>query len=214
MVRTANRRQNGGAALVEFTLVAMLLLPLCLLTLQLALLTATRRVLDVAVVMAARAGTVAHGSEAAIRAALGDALLPLHVTDENDLADDFRAAAAAARAEAGRADRVALRILSPAAVDVLRFPPPAAGPPEVPNEGFDRRANADHSRAAELLAANTLSVELRYCAALVVPVAAPILSGMLRTENDAGFERQCFEQQRIPIRVRATQVMQSAFRAN
>lgn len=196
--------RQRGATLVEFTLaVTLVLLPLALLTLQIALLGVTRRVLDVAVVMAVRAGAADHGSTATMRLELARAMQPLHVTARMHASGDFRPAAAAAIAEVARPDHVALQILSPRV---------AAGARENPNEGFDRRPGADAARNAALLRDNLLTVDLRYCAPMIVPVAASMLAAVLRTDADDPFAARCFQQQRMPMRVRNTQVMQSSFR--
>ena len=199
MVKRCQPRRMRGATMVEFSLaVTLVLLPLCLLTLQLALLGVTRRVLDVAVVMSARAGAADQGRSAAMRMALAQALLPLYVTARNFDTDDYRSAGRAAAEEVERGESVALSVVAPLAVL----------PGGIANEGFDRRANARVGANQALLRRNLLTVDLRYCADMVVPVAAPILATLLRSANDDAFDARCLRAHRMPMQVRNTQVLQ------
>ncbi len=208
-----NRGGQRGATLVEFTLAAILVvLPLCMLILQLSLLTVTRRALDVAVVLTARAGAADHGRAAAMRTTLGEALTPLFVTAP---AGDATAAARDARASVNRADRIELTLLAPTALAQAGLA--VAGPfgLEIPNEGFDRRLGASIGAARVLLDANTLKLNLRYCAPMVVPIAAAIISAIMRSslwgEPPGAFDQRCIAEGRIPLRVVNAQVMQSSF---
>lgn len=203
--RRLPRHAQQGATLVEFSLaVTLIVLPLVLLTLQLSLLAISRRVLDVAVVMSARAGAADRGRVASMRVALAQALLPLHATAANFRSDDYRSAGLAAASEVQRADFVQLTV---------RLPQLAA-PGANANEGFDRRAAASAAQNQRLLDRNLLTIDLRYCAAMIVPIAGPLIAAVLRGQNDDAFDARCYRQGRLPMVVRNTQVMQSTYQGN
>ena len=201
----AARRQRG-VAMIEFALVAILgLLPLVLGILQVSALLVAHDLLSLATFQAARAGSLRGADPGAMQAALARGLLPLYVP----VARDGRVPAAQALAGYGRA---LLEVRTLDALDVLeptrsglRGLLEARGARQVlPNSAIESRPPASQ-------AASVLTVSATHCQPLVVPLVGPALSELLLLTSSpgTGAEARCRAAGRVPLRARASLVLQS-----
>lgn len=144
------RPLQRGAAALEFTLVAALVLLLALGTLEAVRWQLTRQVVHLALLQAARAGATAHADPARIRAAFQQALLPLHAGSGGE--------AGARRRQASAQARIAARVgASPWRIEILR--------PDLPD-----------SRGIFL--ANTLRLRLTYLYRPLLPPLRALLAAL------------------------------------
>ena len=146
----AARPLQRGAAALEFTLVATLVLLLALGTVEAVRWQLTRQVVHLALMQAARAGATAHADPARIRAAFQQALLPLHAGNGGD--------AGARRRQASAQARIAASVgASPWRIEILR--------PDLPD-----------SRGIFL--ANTLRLRLTYLYRPLLPPLRSLLAAL------------------------------------
>lgn len=146
----AARPLQRGAAALEFTLVAPLVLLLALGTVEAVRWQLTRQVVHLALLQAARAGATAHADPARIRAAFQQALLPLHAGNGGD--------AGARRRQASAQARIAASVgASPWRIEILR--------PDLPD-----------SRGIFL--ANTLRLRLTYLYRPLLPPLHALLAAL------------------------------------
>lgn len=144
-----------GAAALEFTLVAALVLLLALGTLEAVRWQLTRQVVHLALLQAARAGATAHADPARIRAAFQQALLPLHAGSGGE--------AGARRRQASAQARIAARVgASPWRIEILR--------PDLPD-----------SRGIFL--ANTLRLRLTYLYRPLLPPLRTLLAALAEADG-------------------------------
>jgi hypothetical protein len=203
-----------GAALVEFNLVALLImLPLLLGIVQIALLVAGYHLLSFAAAEAARAGSVDHARTAAMRDALAEHLLPLHIDLTRigadggplDLIIAARLRAVADAAVFARVDR-----LSPAAADFADHARRIGGRDAIPNDALEHRPDTPGgSGGRSLQQANLLRIQVRYCHALVVPLIDRVLPEILRRLDPLPDHQVCYAAGRVPLRVASSAPMQS-----
>lgn len=146
----AARPLQRGAAALEFTLVATLVLLLALGTVEAVRWQLTRQVVHLALLQAARAGATAQADPARIRAAFQQALLPLHAGNGGD--------AGARRRQASAQARIAASVgASPWRIEILR--------PDLPD-----------SRGIFL--ANTLRLRLTYLYRPLLPPLHALLAAL------------------------------------
>lgn len=151
----AARPFQRGAAALEFTLVAALVLLLALGTLEAVRWQLTRQVVHLALLQAARAGATAHADPARIRAAFQQALLPLHAGSGGE--------AGARRRQASAQARIAARVgASPWRIEILR--------PDLPD-----------SRGIFL--ANTLRLRLTYLYRPLLPPLRTLLAALAEADG-------------------------------
>jgi hypothetical protein len=202
------RNGQRGAALLEFALAMTFgVLPMVLGILQVAALLVAHDVLSLATFQAARQGAMQGGDPHAMRAALARGLLPLYVP----VARDGQVAQAAALKGYGVAlgevtalDR--LTIIAPTRDSLRGLTIRRGGVEVVPNEALE-------SRTPALRAANVLTLEVAHCQPLVVPVVGEAIARGLLLLNAASADAACLAMGRIPVKARATAVMQSDLKA-
>lgn len=196
--------------MIEFALVAILgLLPLVLGILQVAALLVAHDLLSLATFQATRAGTLAGADPAAMQAALARGLLPLYVP----VAHGGQVPATQALAGYGRA---LAEVHALDSVDVLE--PTRAGVGGLLEARGTRQVlpnSAIESRSPAVQAASVLTVSVMHCQPLVVPLVGPALSELLILSSGLGpgevegAEARCRAAGRVPLRARASLVMQS-----
>ncbi|MFO7324834.1 MAG: pilus assembly protein [Pseudomonadota bacterium] len=209
----------AGAAMVEFHVVALFaLLPLCLGTLQLALLMAENHHIDHATFQAARQAAMSGGDTDAARRALAGAAAALFLSGAGEL-DSGNATGRVARAYAAAlADHLRfgrIRILNPTPEAQLDFAGMRAGRRVIPNDNLLYRPHAPGQRSGlTLQQANVLRLEVDWCRPLVVPFVRELLPGLLRRMDLDPWRQYCYSQGRVPIRSAASTPMQSDFRVS
>jgi hypothetical protein len=202
--------------LVEFLIAAMLvLIPLAL----------ARNALNFATMEAARMGSVTGVDRAAMRLALGRALVPLFVpvdvpallagspaAAEGDLQGATRGLARA-MAEALRPDLTRLVIENPSPASFDDFGRIEGGQRVIPNDGLEFE-NPHGARSGQTLRdANVLAVRVRYCRQLFMPLLDRAIPALLRWSFADPVDQWCLAQHRLPIEAHAVVQMQSAARA-
>jgi len=208
---------SRGAALVEFHIVALFaLVPLCLGTLQMALLLVENHHIDHAAFLAARHGAVSHGDLSQIRRAFTQAATILFVQSGTPV-DRANVVARVAMAQATAAADVAayarLRLLAPDANAQSDFAIRRDGYRVIPNDALEHRSTTRGRRSGiSLQEANVLRVEISYCRPMLVPLAGPLLLGTLRVIDHDAWHQRCYAAGRVPLRSEAIAPMQSDFR--
>jgi hypothetical protein len=178
-------------------------LPMVLGLLQVTALLVAHDVLSLATFQAARQGAMQGADVGAMRTALARGLLPLYVPVARDGLVSQAAALkgyGVAQAEVAALDRLA--VIAPTRDSVRGLTIRRAGVEVVPNEALE-------SRPPPLRAANLLTLEVTHCQPLVVPVVGAALAQGLLLLNAATADASCLAIGRIPLKARATMVMQS-----
>lgn len=184
---SATRPSQRGAAALEFTLAAVLVLLLALGTVEAVRWQLTRQIVHLALLQAARAGATAHADPVRIRSAFQQALLPLHAGGGGQ--------AGARRRQANAQARIAARVGAPAwHIEILRPDAQAfrdharpglrtdapAGLPAIDNAyqalQYARRPDLPDSRSIFL--ANTLRLRLTYLYRPLLPPLRALLAGL------------------------------------
>jgi Flp pilus assembly protein TadG len=211
--RAASRREQHGAAVLEFHVVALFaMMPMLLGMLQGSLLMIANHQVDFAAFMAARAGATEGGGEGAIRTAFADALAPMFLgagerNDPDALARRLvqaRLRAATALLAHGR-----IRVLSPTPQAQRELSIGRDGQRVIPNDSLAVRLG--QSGGGGLLDGNLLEIEATWCHPLIVPVARPMLIATMRWLDHEPWHQLCYASDRLPIRSRGIAVMQSDF---
>lgn len=212
-------RRIRGAATIEFYIVALFaLLPLCLGTLQMALLMVENHHIDHATFLAARHGAVKHGDMAEIRRALAMAASPLFVPsgtpmDRGNVVQ--RVATAYATATADIAAYARVRLLTPDQQALADFAMRRDGRQVIPNDALEFRSPARGRRSGiSIQEANVLRIEVNYCRPLIVPFAGPLLLATLRMLDHDLWHQRCYAAGRVPVRSEGVAPMQSDFRVS
>jgi Flp pilus assembly protein TadG len=210
-------RRFQGAAMIEFHIVALFaLLPLCLGTVQMALLMVENHHLDHAAFLAARHGAVMHGDLSEVKKAFARAATPLFVgsgtpLDRGNVAMRVTAAYATATADITAYARV--QLLAPDANARADFAISRDRRQVIPNDALESRSMAPGRRSGlSLQQANVLRLEISYCRPLIVPFAGPLLVGTLRLLDHDLWHQRCYAAGRIPVRSEGVAPMQSDFR--
>ncbi len=203
--------------MIEFHIVALLaLMPLCLGTLQVALLMVENHHLDHAAFLAARTGAVTQGDAGEMRRAFAQAVTPLFIGSVTPLDRSnvvSRVAAAYASATADIAVYGKVRLLAPDAEARADFAIRRSGEQVIPNDALEFRSAAPGRRSGiSLQQANILRVEFTYCRPLIVPFAGPMLLGTLRLLDHDPWHQWCYAAGRVPVRSEGVSPMQSDFR--
>ena len=201
--------------MVEFHIVALFaLLPLCLGTLQLALLMGENHHIDHATFLAARHAAMSQGDVAAARRALASASTVLFVrsgTDRGNATGRVAAAHVAALADQARFARI--RVLNPPGEAQQDFAVQRGDARVIPNDGLEYRSTAAGQRSGMTIQqANLLRLEVGWCRPLIVPFARQLLLGVLRRIDFDPWRQSCYLQGRVPVRSEAALPMQSDFR--
>jgi hypothetical protein len=190
--------------MLEFALTMVFgVLPLVLGILQIAALLVAHDVLTLATFQAARQGTMQGADLAAMRSTLARGLLPLYVPVARDgqvSQTDALKGYGRAYAEVLALDRLA--IVQPTRDSVRGLTVRRAGAEVLPNEALESRPKA-------LRTANLLTLEVAHCQPLVVPVVGPALAEGLALLAGGGRDAACYALGRIPLKARASLVMQS-----
>jgi hypothetical protein len=213
------RSHCGGASIAEFLIAVLLVfLPLALGTLQVALLAVDKDLLNLGATMGARSGAVNHGSRRAIREEVARALIPLYgeaaAMARADSVAPVLTAYGRALADTAQPHVLRVKIRNPTADSFADFEREHYGVRGIPNVHLE---HADSSRVGarshqSLVDANTLSIEVRYCARLIVPLADRMITAVLsRTDPDL-LNQQCYRERRVPISADAVVMMQSEAR--
>jgi hypothetical protein len=200
--------RQRGAALLEFALAMIFgVLPMVLGILQVAALLVAHDVLSLATFQAARQGAMQGGDASAMRSALARGLLPLYVPVARDGQVSQAAALkgyGVALAEVTALDR--LTVVAPTRASVRGLTIRRGGVEVVPNEALE-------SRPPALQAANLLTLEVAHCQPLVVPLVGTALAQGLLLLGPGTTDAACLAIGRIPLKARATLVMQSDLKA-
>lgn len=162
----ASPRQRGAAAL-EFALVMTVLLPAALLAIEAASWQTVRQAAHLALMEAARAGSVSHAHPARMKTAFLDALLPLHGAGAQARPRQARSLQDVARLTNTHPWRI--EILQPDALAFQHYGKPAlrvegaAGLPAIDNDYQDlQHARRSPGAAIDIFQANTLKLRLTY----------------------------------------------------
>ncbi len=203
--------------MVEFHIVALFaLMPLCLGTLQMALLMIENHHLDHAAFLAARHGAVKHGDLSEVKRAFAQAVTVLFVEsgtplDRGNVLPRVAAAYAAATVDIAAYARV--RLLAPDPDARADFAIRRDGQQVIPNDALESRSMAPGRRSGiSLQQANVLRIEISYCRPLIVPFAGPLLLGTLRLLDNDLWHQRCYAAGRVPVRSEGVAPMQSDFR--
>lgn len=203
--------------MVEFHIVALFaLMPLCLGTLQMALLMVENHHLDHAAFLAARHGAVKHGDLSEVKRAFAQAVTVLFVEsgtplDRGNVLPRVAAAYAAATVDIAAYARV--RLLAPDPDARADFAIRRDGQQVIPNDALESRSMAPGRRSGiSLQQANVLRIEISYCRPLIVPFAGPLLLGTLRLLDNDLWHQRCYAAGRVPVRSEGVAPMQSDFR--
>jgi hypothetical protein len=174
----AARRARGQSA-TEFLIVLPVLILLLLGVLQFGLLYQARSVVNHATFLAARAGSLAHGSGTAMRQAFAAGMLPLF-THAPDAAGLATARATAATESAAPLTTFRLLNPTPAAMGdfgVARLDGQAGR--EIPNDTLVyRKSTLGATSGLSVQDANLLQIQVRYCFPLVVPLWNTLIVAM------------------------------------
>lgn len=211
----AHRTPQRGAALVEFTIVALLaLLPLALGVLQVALLYVGKHTLNHATFVAARAGAVGNADRGTIQRYLARGLAPLHaggrvdITPQNVLREGARAYALA-YAEVLRPDRTRLRILNPTTASFADHGRVRDGRLEIPlSVGTEPAAPGPRSGQSRY-DATLLRLRVDYCHPLVVPLVNRVIVATVRRFDPDPFAQVCNAAGRVAVTAHALVQMHS-----
>lgn len=212
-------RYGRGAATLEFQIVALFaLLPLCLGTLQLALLLAENHHIDHAAFMAARRAAMAQGDLDTARNAFAQGALPLLLDSSEEVAEGNLTARVATAYAAVRVDLAAFarfRLISPDADAQSDFAINRDGGRVIPNDALAYRSTQPGQKSGlTVQQANLLRLEVTWCRPLIVPFARELLLGLLRTVDRDAWHNLCYAAGRIPIRSEGISAMQSDFRVS
>lgn len=215
-LRPTRPRDERGAALVEFAIVALLaLLPLTLGILQVALLYVGKHTLNHAAFLAARAGAVANADRATLERYLAKGLAPLHAGGRDDItaANVFRAGARAyalAYAEVLRPDQTRLRILNPTADSFADFARIRDGRVEIPLSTGPAGGPAGPRSGQTHADATLLRLRVDYCHPLIVPIVDRLIVALVRRLNADAFAQACNASGRVVLSAHALVQMHSA----
>ncbi|MEO7774211.1 MAG: TadE family protein [Steroidobacteraceae bacterium] len=209
-----NSRFAGGAALVEFYVVALFaLFPFTMAIMQTAVLLSAKNIVNHATFMAARAGSFEQASKAKMIIALARGLMPLHARSSEEI-------------DAGNAVTISGEAFARSLADTLLFaklqivnPGPAAfddfgerldGVEVIRNDSLEFRDIDEGPRSGlSIQEANVLDIRVRYCQSLVFPIIDRLLVSILR-RIDPSLENQfCYAVRRVPISSRGVVHMQS-----
>ncbi|NIF70372.1 pilus assembly protein [Burkholderia sp. Ap-962] len=170
--RAGTRIRQGGQSLVEFVIVAPVLLFFCFGLLQYALLFQARATLDSATLEAAREGAVNHAELDAMQRGLARGLSPLYAYEANAAG----ASAALARADQAVRDRARIAIINPTREQLDDFgqarydAQSRSTVREIPNELLRyRKTNIGRESGTNIQDANLLKIRVHYCHEMVVP---------------------------------------------
>ncbi|HUG73150.1 MAG TPA: TadE/TadG family type IV pilus assembly protein [Steroidobacteraceae bacterium] len=215
----AGRARSGGVATVEFHIVALFaLLPLCLGTLQLALLMSDNHHIDHAAFLAARRAAMSGGGIESARQAFAQAssLLLVDAASELDAGNVAgRVASAQVLALTDQARFARFRIVSPGVEAQADFALPRGDGRVIPNDGLEYRSRIAGQRSGlTLQQANILHLEVSWCRPLIVPFARELLLGTLRAFDLDPWRQYCYSEGRVPIRSEGITPMQSDFRVS
>jgi hypothetical protein len=213
------RARHCGVATVEFHIVALFaLLPLCLGTLQLALLMSDNHHVDHAAFLAARRAAMSGGNIDSARQAFAQASSLLLIDAATEL-DAGNVAGRVARAQAlalfDQARFARFRIVSPDAEAQADFALRRGDGRVIPNDGLEYRSRSAGQRSGlTLQQANILHLEVNWCRPLIVPFARELLLGALRALDWDPWRQYCYSEGRVPIRSEGITPMQSDFRVS
>lgn len=164
--------------MVEFLVVAPLLLFFCFATVQFVLLYQAKSTLDVAALEAAREGAVNHGSLASMQTGLARGLAPLYARQAT--AEGVQTAQAKAKFDVSNFSKITT--LNPSAVAVqdfaqLRFyPDEGMSYSEIPNDTLMYRDSAlARNSGVNIQDANLLKIRVHYCYDMYVPLVNKVL---------------------------------------
>ncbi|WP_408527554.1 TadE family protein [Paraburkholderia fungorum] len=166
--------------MVEFIIIAPLLLFMCFGIVQFVLIYQAKSTLDVAVLEAAREGSVNNGSMKAMRGGLARGLAPIYAR----FADADGVSAALARAQADATSFSTITILNPTPKAVQDYSRPRSYPDqgatysEIPNDSLmyrDSSIPAGATSGMNIQDANLLKIHVHYCYDMYVPLVSKVL---------------------------------------
>ena len=203
-------------ATLEFHIVAVLaLLPVCLGTLQIALLLVANHYVDFAAFAAARAGATAGGRQQVIEGAFVESLLPLLISTGGGVDRDSvvgRVAGARLRGAVEGPAFARVELLMPRPEVQADFGIERDGQRVIPNDSLRTRAAQPGARSGlTLQQANVLGLSATWCHPLVVPFARQLLVAVMRRLDAEPLHQLCYAAMRMPIRARGVAPMQSDF---
>jgi hypothetical protein len=203
-------RTVAGVGTVEFLLVAFTaLLPLTLLTVQVALLVSAKQVINLAAFSATRAAALEHGSTQSLRREFARAVVPLYLASSPSNAVEVAGAQARAMADLLRPGIFRVRILNPTPQSFADFEVQGEDAREIPSVESQRRNPVGPQSQQSLADANVLKLQLSYCHRLVIPIADRLLVGALRfADRDPG-NQFCYAANRLPLFTQVVMPMHS-----
>ncbi|MFT3904967.1 MAG: hypothetical protein QM718_01510 [Steroidobacteraceae bacterium] len=210
------RTRVHGAACVELVLVLGFgLLPLALGILQISLALCAHHTLNLAALLAVRAGSVAQADPDIMRRRLATGLVALYLPNDQDPARDAGALLQAQlQALADLELFGAVRMVSPTAAMADDFAIRRSGQRVIPNDALQVRSQAmGAASGVSLQSANVLEVEFTYCLPMIVPLVDVTLSSFLSLLDADTLHRRCYADRRLPLVSHVRLPMQSDARS-
>ncbi|WJF91768.1 TadE/TadG family type IV pilus assembly protein [Paraburkholderia bonniea] len=171
------RRSQLGQSMVEFIIIAPLLLFFCLAIVQFALLYQAKSTLDVAVLEAAREGAVTNGSMRDMQAGLARGLMPLYA--RNTSTDGVETAGKLAELASINASLITIVNPTPEAISAFavqrRYPESGLTYTEIPNDSLMYRDPHPAAGTVNIQDANLLKIRVHYCYPMYVPLANKVI---------------------------------------
>ncbi len=218
---------QSGQSMTEFIIIAPLMILVVMGSLQFAFIYNAKTTVNYAAFQAARSGAVNHGLRSAVETAFVRNMAALY-TNNNTL-DAVRVARARVQRDVDDGF-VCMQRLNPPTSAFLDHGLPSTG--EIPNDNLMfRKPVVGVNSGLSIQDANLLKVRVTYCFSMIVPLVNRTVSAMgtaSLTDDDVygfvsdstdiniqpagNFQRQCYNDMRIPIVAHALVRMQSAAR--
>lgn len=208
---TASFRSRGAAALELVLVLLLALLPMTLGILQVALLLNAHHTLNLATLLAVRAGTMSQADSGAMRTRLAAVLAASYLPiDRNPARDGAAMLQAQARAFVDLQTYGELRILRPTRAMLTDFGVVRDGVRVLPNDALQARSHAKGAASdVSLQDANVLEARVTWCVPLLVPLAGPALADLLATLDADPLHQWCYADRRVPLVSRVALPMQT-----
>lgn len=167
------RQRHAGQALVEFLIIYPTLLLLILGGFQFTLIYQAKSTLNYATFMAARQGALKNGKSTPMKDGLAAGMTPLFAATKDDYGDLIKARAIAA-VEVFNPLTTQITVLSPTANAYNAHKADSESGTEIPNDNLMYRSPTAKG-GMSVQDANILTIEVTYCARLIVPVINKVI---------------------------------------
>lgn len=167
---------HAGQAMVEFLIIYPTLLLLILGGFQFALLYQTKTTLNYATFMAARQGALKNGKTTPIKDGLAAGMTPLFTSTKDDYVDLIKARAIAA-IEVFNPLNTKIVVVNPTEAAFNAHKADSESGSEIPNDNLMYRPTSVKG-GMNVQDANLLTIEVTYCARLIVPIVNRVIYSM------------------------------------